>query len=166
MRKIIRDRVIQDDHWQHLDDTDALPGQGDVTVSWQRWIEERDRLLARDGRVGVRINGDVPVDELPGGVDQLELVVLEFPAFKDGRCYSHARLLRSRHGYRGEIRAVGDVLRDQLAYMERVGINAFEIREDRDPEDALKAFTEFSVDYQGMSDRPFPLHLRRRSAAG
>ncbi|MEX0732050.1 MAG: DUF934 domain-containing protein [Aquisalimonadaceae bacterium] len=160
MRKIIRDRTIVDDHWQHIADEDTLP-VGDITVSWQRWNDERDALLARDGKVGVRLNGDVPVAELPNGLEQLDLVAVEFPAFKDGRCYSHARLLRVRHGYLGEIRAVGDVLRDQLAYMERVGINAFEVREDRSVEDALNAFSEISVDYQGMSGTSSPLHRRR-----
>lgn len=160
MRKIIRDRAIVEDHWQHLADEEALPA-GDITVSWRRWKDERDALLARDGKVGVRLTGDVPVEELPGGLEQLDLVVVEFPVFKDGRCYSHARLLRTRHGYRGEIRAIGDVLRDQLSYMERVGINAFEVREDRSLEDALTAFEEFSVDNQGMGINPHPLHLRR-----
>lgn len=160
MRKIIRDRVIVEDHWQHVADEESLPA-GDITVSWQRWKDERDTLLAHDGKVGVRLTGDVPVEELPGGLEQLELVAVEFPVFKDGRCYSHARLLRARHGYSGEIRAIGDVLRDQLAYMERVGINAFEVREDRSIDDALEAFSEFSVDYQGIGSAPMPLHLRR-----
>jgi len=161
MRKIIRDRSITEDHWLHLADEDTLPANGDVTVSWQRWHDERPQLLERDGRVGVRLNGDVPVQELPGGLELLDLVVLEFPAFKDGRCYSHARLLRARHGYTGEIRAVGNVLRDQLSYMARVGINAFELDEGRSLVEALCAFNEFSVDYQGLSKTPFPLRDRR-----
>ncbi len=161
MPNLIRDRkLVDDDTWTHLDDEQPVPASGDVTVSWQRWQAEADTLRNRDGRLGVRLDGDVPVEEL-AGLTELPLIALHFPAFKDGRCYSHARLLRSRHGYAGEIRAIGDVLRDQLAYMERCGINAFEIREDRSADEALQAFDEFSVDYQGRSERPFPLRLRR-----
>lgn len=161
MRRIIRDRAIVEDHWRHVADEEALPASGDITVTWDRWKDESATLRNRDGRLGVRLNGDVPVEELPGGLEHLDLVAVEFPAFKDGRCYSHARLLRSRHGYRGEIRAVGDVLRDQMGYMERVGINAFEVRPDRDIDEALLAFREISVDYQGMTKAPFPRYRRR-----
>lgn len=161
MPSLIRNRaLVADDSWLHLGDDDPAPETGDVTVTWQRWQAERDELGRRDGRLGVRLDGDFPVEELDTLLDR-PLIVVHFPAFKDGRCYSHARLLRTRHDYDGEIRATGDVLRDQLAYMERCGINAFEVREDRAAEDALQAFDEFSVDYQGRSNRAFPLQARR-----
>ncbi len=167
MRKIIRDRAVVEDTWLHLDDEQPVPERGDVTVSWQRWQKEAELLRNRDGgRIGVRINGDVPVDHLSDELCRLPLLVLEFPAFKDGRCYSHARLLRCRHRYSGELRATGDVLRDQIGYMERVGINAFEVRQDRDVDDAMRAFDEFSVDYQGMGPGAFPLAARRAAAQG
>ncbi|WP_290652904.1 DUF934 domain-containing protein [Aquisalimonas sp.] len=161
MRKIIRDRTIVEDHWQHVADDEPLP-DGDIIVSHARWREERAALVQHEGKVGVRINGDISLDTLIGDLDRLPLIALEFPAFKDGRCYSHARVLRERHGYPGELRAVGDVLRDQLAYMARVGINAFEIREDRSIEDALQAFSEFSGHYQLDPRGRIPLELRRR----
>lgn len=161
MVNLIRERaLVADDPWLHIADEDPVPADGDITVSWQRWQEEKDQLGTRNGRLGVRLDGDFPVEELDTLLE-LPLIVVHFPAFKDGRCYSHARLLRARHDYDGEIRATGDVLRDQVAYMERCGINAFEIREDRAAEDALRAFDEFSVDYQGRSNRAFPLQARR-----
>lgn len=161
MPNLIRERaLVADDPWLHLADEDPVPAEGDITVSWQLWQEEKDQFGTRNGRLGVRLDGDFPVEELDTLL-KLPLIVLHFPAFKDGRCYSHARLLRVRHDYDGEIRATGDVLRDQVAYMERCGINAFEIRKDRAAEDALRAFDEFSVDYQGRSNRAFPLQARR-----
>ncbi len=163
MRKIIRDGVIVDDSWQHVDDDQALP-EGDIIISHDRWLTERAALAEHPGRVGVCINGDTALDELVPALDDLPLIALDFPAFKDGRCYSHARLLRSRHGYRGELRAVGDVLRDQLAYMARVGINAFEVREDRSLEDALKAFEEFTGYYQLNPYGLTPRELRRQQS--
>ena len=162
MRRIIRDGAIVEDAWQHADDEQTLP-EGDVIVSHARWLAEGETLARHSGRVGVRIDGDTPLDELLPVLDQIPLIALEFPAFKDGRCLSHARLLRARHGYRGELRAVGDVLRDQLAYMARVGINAFEVREDRSLEDAMKAFDEFSGYYQLNPYGSTPRELRRRT---
>jgi uncharacterized protein (DUF934 family) len=89
------------------------------------------------------------------------MVVLQFPAFRDGRAYSQARSLRLHHGYQGEIRASGNVLRDQLMYMERVGFSSFELDAKQDINDALKAFDEISVKYQASSDEPLPLYQRR-----
>ena len=163
-RSIIRDRAIVEDQWVHLDDEAPLV-DGDVTVSWQRWQAERDTLRARRGDLGVRIEGDTPIEDVAGDLEHFRMIALHFPAFKDGRCLSQARILRQRYGYAGELRAVGDVLRDQLAYMERVGIDAFEVREDRSIEDALNAFTEFSAHYQVNPGHPIVQHLRRERAA-
>ena len=96
-------------------------------------------------------------------LDQFELVALEFPKFTDGRSYSHARRLRDRFGYRGEIRAVGEVLRDQLFFMQRCGIDSYQVREDKDAEDALKGLSDFSVKYQTAADGAPPVYkLRQR----
>jgi uncharacterized protein (DUF934 family) len=88
-------------------------------------------------------------------------VEVNFPAFADGRGYSIARLLRERYGYRGELRAVGDVLRDQIFYLSRVGFDAFLLREDQDAEEALAALHDFSEVYQASVERPQPLFRRR-----
>lgn len=119
-------------------------------------------LLERGEPVGVRLPNTTDVADLAEDLPLLAVVALEFPKFADGRAYSQARLLRERHGYRGEIRAVGDVLRDQLLFMARCGFDAFELRPDRSLEDALAAFGEFTESYQPAVDQPQPLYRRVR----
>ena len=120
-------------------------------------------LAARAGRTGVwRRPDDEPAD-LAGDIARLPLVAVQFPQFTDGRGYSTARLLRERYGFAGELRAIGEVLRDQLFYLERVGFNAFDLKEGKSLEDALLAFGDFSDAYQSSVERPLP-HYRRRPA--
>lgn len=164
MRRIIKNRQIIEDHWQHLADDADLP-ENPVIVSLARWQQQRTVLLERGEPVGVRLPNTINPAELAEDLPKLAVVALEFPKFADGRAYSQARLLRERHGYRGEIRAVGDVLRDQVFFMARGGFDAFELREDRSLEDALMAFSEFSESYQPAADQPLPLYRRGRSVA-
>lgn len=161
MQSVIKNRQIVEDRWQHVADDVALP-VGPVIVSLARWRKERMTLQERDEPVGVYLPNTANVADLTTDLPALALVALEFPKFADGRAYSQARLLRERHGYQGEIRAVGDVLRDQLLFMARSGFDAFELRADRSLEDALEAFSEFSESYQPASDQPLPLYRRRR----
>lgn len=160
MRSVIKDRRIVEDRWRHVADAAELP-DGPAIVSLARWTRERALLLERGEPIGVRLPNTASVAELAGDLPRLEVVALEFPKFADGRAYSQARLLRERYGYRGEIRAVGDVLRDQLLFMARSGFDAFELRADRDLDDALEAFGEFSENYQPAADQPLPLFRRR-----
>ena len=143
-RRIIKDRAIVTDDWIHVGVGDAVPPAGAVIVPLALWRERQGDLAGR--RVGVRLE---PTDD-PGSVDLdgVDLVAISFPKFTDGRGLSLARLLRQRHGYRGELRAVGDVLRDQLAFMARCGFDAFEVRADKNLDDALNAFGEITVTYQ------------------
>lgn len=164
MARIIRDRALVEDEWRKLSDEEPVPATGAVIVSWQRWLDERETLTARGGELGVEIDGAVDVAEVALDLVHFRLIALAFPVFKDGRCYSHARLLRERHGFQGELRAVGDVLRDQLFYMERVGIDSFALREDLDPHSALSAFEDFSIVYQPALDA-MPARPRWRRAA-
>ena len=161
MRSVIKHRRIVEDHWQYLADDAELPA-GSVIVSLARWQRERAALLARGEPVGVRLPNTANVADLAADLPALALVALEFPKFADGRAHSQARLLRERYGYRGELRAVGDVLRDQLFFMARNGFDAFELRADRNLEDALDAFGEFSASYQPAADQPLPLYQRGR----
>lgn len=161
MRSVIERRRIVEDRWQHLAD-DAELAAGPVIVSLARWRRERQALLERGDPVGVRVPNTADVADLAEDLPLLALVALEFPKFADGRAYSQARLLRERHGYRGEIRAVGDVLRDQLLFMARCGFDAFELRADRDLADALAAFDEFTESYQPAADQTQPLYRRAR----
>ena len=161
MRSVIKNRQIVEDHWQAVGDEEELPS-GAVIVSLARWRHERASLLARGEPLGVRLPNTVDVVEMVADLPRLELVALEFPKFSDGRALSQARLLRERYGYRGEIRAMGDVLRDQLFFMTRCGFDAFEPRADQDLKEVLAAFSDFSTSYQPAADQPLPLYRRGR----
>jgi uncharacterized protein (DUF934 family) len=143
---------------------EILPA-GPIAVPLAAWKGRRADFLARREPVGVwLVPGDDPA-ELAPDLDTLALVAIQFPKFTDGRGYSTAVLLRTRLGYRGELRAFGDVGRDQLFYLKRSGFDAFSLAPHRDPESALASLSDFSVRYQGSVDDPLPL-FRRRHAAG
>ena len=161
--RVIKDNQIIEDNWTRLDTFEAgqvLP-DGDIIVPFSYWKQNRDALKGRAGNLAVCLNGDDRVDELAADLGQFSLVALDFPAFKDGRCYSHARLMRDRYGFKGDLRAVGDVLRDQLFYLKRCGFSSFFIRHDKDINDALKAFNDFSVRYQTAADGALPVYRLR-----
>ena len=158
--ELIKRGEVVDDPFKTVADDEALP-KGDVLVSWARFQNEAEALLSRSGRVGVRIPNDVDLQALAPYTEQLDLIAVEFPKYTDGRGYSLARRLRERHGFRGELRAVGDILRDQLFFMRRCGFDAFELKDGKDVAGALEAFREFSVTYQGAADDPRPLFRRR-----
>jgi phosphoadenosine phosphosulfate reductase len=128
------------------------------------WLAHRDALLAR-GDVGVWLApGDDPA-VLAADVGVLPVIAVDFPQFTDGRGYSIGRLLRDRHGYRGELRAVGDILRDQLFALAECGFDAFALRDDRDAAAALAGFDDFTGVYASTSRTPQPW-FRRRAAQG
>jgi uncharacterized protein (DUF934 family) len=158
--QIIKDREIVEDNWTHLDDEAELAA-GNISVSLARWQEQHETLAHHEGGLGIRLSGDDPLDEIVPDLEHFSLVVLLFPAFTDGRCYSYARLLRDRYGFKGEIRAQGDVLYDQLFYMSQCGINSFELANPNRLTNAIKAFDDFSESYQTTALRPEPLYRRR-----
>lgn len=147
--QIIKDRQIIDNTWQFIADDETAPANGNITVSFTRWAQEHNALSARPDAVGVRLTPADTTDNL-NGLDKLALVELDFPVFTDGRLFSHARLLRSKYGYQGEIRARGQFLADQVNYLSRIGVNAFEL-EPRYIPTALAAFDDFSVSYQSAT---------------
>jgi uncharacterized protein (DUF934 family) len=159
--RIIKQRTIVDDGFVHVPDGQEVPESGDVIVSLDRYRELRAGLQGRGSKLGVQLRSDQEAKQVADVLPDLAVVAIEFPGFKDGRGYTTARLLRERFGFKGEIRAVGDVLRDQLFYMERCGFDAFELKPGKDLEGALQAFHEFSVTYQGATDDPRPLFRRR-----
>jgi uncharacterized protein (DUF934 family) len=162
---LIRHRAIALDSWQSLDDG-AVPAGGDLIVPLVVWLSERDRLLARDGRIGVLLQPNDEPGAIGGDLAHLALIAVHFPTFTDGRGYSTARLLRERYGWRGELRAVGDVQRDQLFHLARVGFDAFQLKDGADVDDALSAFADFGETYQAAVDQPTPLFRRRPAAPG
>jgi uncharacterized protein (DUF934 family) len=163
--QIIKNGAIVDDTFVHVASGAEIPVQGDVIVALAQYIEERDKLRARSGRVGVRLASNEQAALVEPYLSELAVVAIEFPTFKDGRGYTTARLLRDRYEYKGEIRAVGDVLRDQLNAMRRCGFDAWELKAGKDIQGALQAFQEFSVTYQGAADDPRPLFRRRARAS-
>jgi uncharacterized protein (DUF934 family) len=160
---LLKDGKLADDAFAHLDADDPIPAEGAVLVDLTRWQSERRALLARGEPLGVRLASGESPDEIADDLDALALVALEFPAFKDGRAYSSARLLRERYGYSGEIRAVGDVGLEQLHFMQRVGFDAFEIDSDDPERDWQTAQGDMSIWYQPTGDER-PTAIQRRKA--
>jgi uncharacterized protein (DUF934 family) len=164
MQRIIKHQQIVDETW-HLLPKDAsfdeLTNCDDYIVPLQLWRDHGPALKARDGGLGIWLDSDEQAEEIGEDVQHFQVIALNFPAFTDGRSYSNARLLRDRYQYTGELRAIGDVLRDQLFYMARCGFDAFAIRADKDPEAALEGLKDFSVTYQAAADDPRPLFRRR-----
>lgn len=158
--KIIKDKVLVEDNWQHVQPDEALP-DGDIILPLEMWREKRAELAGRNSRIGVKLEpGDSPAD-IEDALDEIALVAINFPSFGDGRGYSHAKILRDRLGFEGEIRAVGDVLQDQIFYLQRCGFNSYEVRSDRSSEEALDAFDDFTVTYQVSADEKLPLYRRK-----
>lgn len=135
------------DDWIRIDDATAPRGER-VIVGLDRLKREWREISASDYAVGVELEPDEAIDEILPMLPRLEIVVLKFTRFADGRAFSQASLLRNRHRYDGLIRARGEVLRDQLAFMQRSGFDQFELADGEDPTAALDAFTEISPSYQ------------------
>ena len=167
MPLIIRHRQVVADNWQLLkaaaDGSVGVPPSGDVVVPLAAWLAQREALLARDGWTGVWLDGHEEPALIAADLPHLSIIAVNFPQFTDGRGSSIARLLRERYNWRGELRAIGDVLRDQLFYLSRCGFDAFALRSGQDPYAALAAFGDFSEGYQASVERPQPL-FRRRAA--
>ena len=163
MARIIRRRAVIQDNWLLLEQNAAgtLPFSGDVIVPLALWTSERDTLSFRLGRIGVWLDAGIDPAQLAPDLARFGVVAIRFGSTTDGRGYTLARLLRERFGYRGELRAIGNVLRDQLYYLSRCGYDAFALRADQDLGHALSAFDDFSEDYQASVERPEPLFRRR-----
>lgn len=157
---LIKNGTVTEDAWRHLDEGEEAPAGDPITVSLERWKRDRASLGDRQGPLGVRLNPADPPEDLAPELDRFALIVLEMSPFTDGRVFSTARLLRERYGYQGELRVRGDFLRDQMLFLSRVGIDAFELAEGADPADLLRAFAEFSVAYQAPNDRVRPHRYR------
>ena len=163
--EIVKENALVEDPYVDASAADAvLPATGPVIVSLERWQKERDALLGRGAPLGLKLRSDQSPEQVAADVQSFALIALEFPKFRDGRAYSYARLLRERYGFRGELRAVGEVLLEQLFFMLRTGFDAFDIRA-ADPLAAYRtAVADFSVWYQPTGDgRPTAVELRHRT---
>jgi uncharacterized protein (DUF934 family) len=155
------------DSWQFWQSETAAPAfaEGDWAFPLATWQTHRTLCLGFSGRLGVVLGPSDDPEAVREDLPRLSLIAVSFPTFTDGRGYSTARILRERLGYRGELRAIGDVLRDQLFLMARCGFDTFALRADQDVSGALIAFKDFTVRYQAAVDEPLPL-FRRRQASG
>ena len=162
---ILRDTVVVDD-WQVLrpsaDEAVIVP-TGRFIVPLAVWIDQQAGLAAR-GDVGVWLAGTDDPARLAPSLPSFSLIAIDFAKFTDGRGYSIAYLLRSRFGFRGELRAIGDVLPDQLFYMKRVGFDAFAVRADKDIRQAMRSLRPFTDAYQGSWDNAVPAFRRHERA--
>jgi uncharacterized protein (DUF934 family) len=164
---VIRGRTVEGDPWRVAGlapEELAQPlADGPVLVPLAYWKANRDALVAR-GNVGIWLAPADEPREIAADLKSLALVAVQFPKLGDGRGYSTAFLLRTRYGYQGELRAFGDIGRDQLFQLARVGFDSFRLADHHDPHAALAAFDDFSVKYQGSVDNPVPLFRRREPA--
>ena len=167
MLNIIRDGAIVADQWTLFSGEDAAPFPSlreapYLIVPLGVWQARRQELIARDGQLGLLLQGNDEPAPIGADVSLFGVIAIHFAKFTDGRGYSLGRLLRERYRYSNELRAVGDVLQDQLFYLKRSGFNAFAIRADKNIQAALKSLNDFSVSYQGAWDQPLPLFKRRQ----
>lgn len=162
---IIKNKAVVSDDWTILrlseNETPELVTVpvGKIIVPLKVWQAQRATLENR-AELGVWLASNERPEELKGEVEKFDVIAVDFPKFGDGRGYSIAYNLRARLGYVGELRAIGDVLRDQMFYMQRVGFDAFAPRPDKNIHDALKGLTDFSETYQTSLDQKLPLFRR------
>lgn len=160
---LIKSGRIVEDRYVHVDDETPLPDRVPVIVTAKRFLADPNGLIKRDGSLGVLWPNDRRIAELEPWLGHLALIALNFPKFRDGRAYSQARQLRERYGYRGELRAVGDVLRDQFLFLVRAGFDSLEVKKPADAAAFADVMKRFSVFYQPSADGRISAHQRRIS---
>ena len=167
MPQLIKNGALAEDSWSLRRELNALSELGSGTheiVPLAFWLANRDALLAR-GDIGIWLAPDAEPEALSDCVGVLPLIAVDFPSFTDGRGYSIGRLLRDRYGFKGELRAIGDILRDQLFALAECGFDAFAIRADRDAAAALSGLKDFAGIYATTSRTPQPWFRRRQQGS-
>jgi len=149
---LVKQGRVTTDPFVHVADGAELPDDGAILIPAARFLEDPEGVLKRAGKVGVIWPNNRDLDDLVPYLDRVAAVALVFPSFRDGRAYSQARLLRERHGYDGEMRATGQVLRDQFVFMSRAGFDAFQVKKDADADAFAETVKRYSVFYQPTGD--------------
>ncbi|WP_283786513.1 DUF934 domain-containing protein [Bermanella sp. WJH001] len=160
MQNLINQNSTLENNWQIVVDQASELPQGNILVEASYWLENQSELSKRPN-VGIYLNGDADLESLKDVLDSFEVIALNFPAFADGRGYSLARLLKERYHYKGEVRAIGDVLIDQLYFMKRCGFDTYLLKDGLEAEKALQYFSTFSDPYQLAYDVQTPLFRRK-----
>ena len=166
MPTLIKDGQVIDNPWQLIEKETAIStvladACNHLLIPLSLWQEHKTNLVESDKAVGIWLDSDDDPYALTKDISIFSLIAVNFPVFKDGRGFSTAAILRGRIEYQRELRAIGDVLRDQLFYMKKCGINSFEFNGEVKLEDALTAFNDFSTSYQSTVEDPLPLFRRR-----
>jgi len=164
MTAILRDGAIAADDWLVIEDdrTEAASAGGKVIVTLARWRAERQELLAAHSAVGVLVPNTADIEAVYPEIADRALIALQFPTFTDGRALSQAVVLRKRLRYRGELRAVGDIIRDLVFWLGRCGFDSIVPRKDQNLEGCRAALDEITVAYQAAADEHTPVWVRRR----
>lgn len=157
--KMIKDGAVVDDRWQVLDAEATEVPEGAVIVPLSLWMEQKESLAQRD-QLGIWLNSDESPQLIADSLASFAVIAINFPAFADGRGFTYGRELREQYKYQGEIRAIGEFIRDQLFFLKRCGFNAFALN-GVDLDNALDSFADFSDAYQAAIDQPEPLFKRR-----
>lgn len=168
MAQLIKNHTAQADTWLTLElvagdcpETVALP-TGDVIFPLAVWEARKAEIISCHKRIGLLLQPEERVEDIAGDLDYFIVIAINFPKFVDGRGYSSTALLRQRYHYQGELRAVGEVLHDQLFYMQRVGFDSYALKDGKDTAYALEAgFSAFSDSYQASTSQPQPYFRRR-----
>ncbi len=164
---LLKEGKISDDPWVHWWDGDPEPEFGPVIVTLRRWREDRDHLLERGCPLGIQLTSEQTPGEIRDDLQYFELVALDFPVFTDGRSYSNAKRLRQRFNYKGQVRATGNILRDQYLNMLRCGFDALEVKDGETEKDWQTATQAISTPFQpGLEGQPTAMSLRQRRMAG
>ncbi|MCK9563935.1 MAG: DUF934 domain-containing protein [Bacteroidales bacterium] len=157
MSRLIKGNRVVDNEWRVIPaDFDAELPAGKLIVPLARWLDN-----SGNENLAPWLNSEDEVEKVAGQLMQAPLIAIDFPTFMDGRGFSSARLLRERYGYSGELRAIGNVIQDQLFYLKRCGFDAYDLREGTDLDAALASLDAFSVSYQAATDTPEPLFRKR-----
>lgn len=166
-KQAIVQQEIVDNEFTHIAETEELTvadlPNGQTSVPLNLWLDNKAKIMARDGLTAVQIGSDELPEDLVNDLADIDVIVLPFTTHNDGRSYSHAYKLRQRYGFKGQIRAIGDVKFDQLDFLNRVGCDAFELPDEEDLKTALRAFNEFSTVYQPSTDGAHLIFSRRRA---
>ena len=160
MPNIIKNGAIIEDTYHVITDAGVLP-MADIVVSLEVWQQQRAEVLAHPHKKGIMLKPDQHPEVIVDDLAHLDIIALAFPAFADGRGYSYAVLLRQRYGFKGELRATGDIFKDNMFYLKRCGFDSFAVRADKDLQVALQGLQDFSECYQASTDESTPLYRRR-----
>ena len=166
MPKLIKDGVVAENSWRCIAKdagiADAINDPSNqILVHLSLWQNHKDELEASQKEIGVWLDSEDDPYDLANDAAELPLIAVNFPVFRDGRAFSSAAILRERLSFKGDLRAIGDVLRDQVFYMKKCGINSFEIEDSLEAEEILQAFADFKDSYQSTVEIPEPLFRRR-----